>query len=131
MQLYNPAAGSGPLPIWTGGRESYATNTPALVVGAFSFDKSRYTSFSAIKFRALGAIGDTTSGLVELYNVTDASSVSTLTFTTTAQALKESADIQASLPASAKIYEVRIYLNSAPAGSDSVELYSAALEIIP
>lgn len=124
-------AGVGPEPIWAGGRESYGTNTPSLVVGAFEFDKSSYM-FSAIRFRAVAAQGDTVNAEVELFNVTDAATVVTLTFTTTAQAFMQSADIQASLPAASKIYEVRIQLAAAPGNSnDSVELYNAALEVIP
>lgn len=122
--------GIGPASFWIGGRESYDQQTPQLVVGAIEFDKSRY-SFSTIRFRAVGAKGDTVNAEVELFNVTDAASVATLTFTTTAQALQQSADIAASLPASSKIYECRINLAGAPGGNDSVELYKAELEVTP
>jgi len=124
------AAQGQTLSIWAGGRASYGLNTPALVVGAFEFNKSSY-SFSTIKFRAVGARGDSVTAVVELYNLSDASSVATLQFTNTATTLQESADISASLPAVSKLYEVRIYLNSAPGASDSVELFSAFLQVNP
>lgn len=122
--------GTGPASIWAGGRETYALDAPQLAVGAFEFDKSRYT-FSEIRFRAVAARGDVVNAEVELFNVTDAASVSTLVFTSTSQALGQTADIAAALPAASRIYEVRINLAAAPGGSDSVELYKAELEVIP
>jgi hypothetical protein len=123
-------AGTGPTSIWAGGRETYDQETPQLVVGAFEFQADRYT-FSTATFRAVAARGDTVNAEVELFNVTDAVTVATLTFSSTAQAMMESADITGSLPAASKIYEVRINLAGAPGASDSVELYKAELELVP
>lgn len=122
--------GVGPIPFWAGGRETYAFAAPKLIVGAFEFQADRYTFMSAT-FRAVAARGDTVDAEVELFNVTDAASVATLTFVSTSQVLLQSADITGSLPAASKIYEVRINLAAAPGGSDSVELYKAELELVP
>ncbi len=128
----DPGAGgvvTGPVSIWAGGRETYDQETPQLVVGAFEFQADRY-SFMSATFRAVAARGDTVDAEVELFNVTDAASVATLTFVSTSQVLMQSADITGSLPAASKIYEVRINLAAAPGGSDSVELYKAELELV-
>lgn len=119
-------------PTWlvAGGRETHNLDTPVKVVSGFEFDRSLFV-FSSIKFRAVGARGNTVNGVVELYNITDAVSVATLTFTSTSPALQESADIAGSLPASSKLYEVRIYLAAPFIASDSIELYSAYLNLAP
>jgi hypothetical protein len=119
-------------PTWlvAGGRATHNLDTPIKVVSGFEFDRSLFV-FSSIKFRAVGARGNTINGIVELYNLTDAVSVATLTFTSTSPALQESADIAGSLPASSKLYEVRIYLAAPFVAGDSIELYSAYLNLAP
>lgn len=124
------AGGIGPISIWAGGRESYAFEAPELVVGAFEFQADRY-AFDTATFRAVAARGDVVDAEVELFNVTDAVTVATLVFSSTSQALMQSADITGSLPDASKIYEVRVKLAGAPGGSDSVELYKAELELVP
>lgn len=121
---------SNPTWLTVGDRATHALDTPVKVVSAFEFDRSQFTS-STIKFRATGARGNTVNGVVELYNLTDAASVTTLTFSSTSPALQESADITGSLPASSKIYEVRIYLAAPFIAGDSIELYSAYLNLAP
>lgn len=121
---------SNPTWLTVGDRATHALDAPVKVVSAFEFDRSQFTS-STIKFRATGARGNTVNGVVELYNLTDAASVTTLTFSSTSPALQESADITGSLPASSKIYEVRIYLAAPFIAGDSIELYSAYLNLAP
>lgn len=116
--------------IWCGGRETYPLDTPHLVAGAIAFDPTVAT-ISSIKFRVVAAIGDVINGTVELYNLTDSVSVTTLAFASTASTLQVSGDILGLFPAASKIYEVRIYLDAAPGGNDSIELYSAFLEVVP
>lgn len=109
-------------------RDSHTLSTPRKVVSAFEFTRSSFTA-TTFKFRAVAAIGNTIGGRVELYNVTDSASVTILNFSSIATTLQVSGDLTGSLSAASKIYEVRIYLASPLILNDSVELYSAALEI--
>jgi hypothetical protein len=129
-QVGSGGGGTNPAFIPLAGRASHALDTPPLIVGGFEFTRSNFTA-TTIKFRAVAAKGNAIQANVQLYNVTDSVSVAILNFTSAATALQVSADITGSLPLTSRIYEVRIYLNAAPGGSDSVELYSAALEINP
>lgn len=114
--------------IWCGGRKTYAFDSPHFVAGAVEFDPAAET-FSAIKFRAVAAIGDLVAGVVELYNLTDNTTVTTLSFSSTDPTMQESADISELLPSGSNIYEVRVYLDETPGGNDSVELYSAFIKV--
>lgn len=117
--------GNGGLELWIGGRETYNLDTPPLIAGALSFGTADYKP-KKVYFRAVAARGDTVNAEVELFNLTDASSVATLTFSSTSPAMQE---VQVTLPAGAKIYECRIQLAAAPGVNDTVELYSAGLRL--
>lgn len=113
--------------MWIGGRETYNTNTPPLVAGDQSIDPAEYKP-KQVYFRAVAAMGDTIDAEVELYNLTDAVTVATLTFSSTTPALQQTL---VTLAVGAKIYEARIHLASAAISvDDTVELYSAEIKMV-
>jgi hypothetical protein len=136
--LFAPAvAPAGPLSIiTTGGRESHDSDTP-LIVGAFAFTPSIYLpDLTSLVFRAVAANGDIgLTNSVQLYNVTDAELVATLSFTSTSQVKDE---VTLTLGSGAgeidtpeHIYEVRIKLDVASGGpTETIELYSAELRVL-
>jgi hypothetical protein len=118
------------------GRSSYGSQTP-FVVGAFAFNPADYVVNAVnptLAFRAVAANGAAAlSNSVTLYNVTDASSVVTLSVTNTSITKLSAALVigggAGQIPNSEKIYEIQIYLNSDPLGdpNKTIELYSAHL----
>ena len=118
--------GVGGLLVWSGGRESWNDNATPLLVGAVSLNGSDYGG-RTVTFKAVAAMGNAgITGYVKLINVTDASDVATLAFDSQNQTLKETT---IALAAGAKIYEVEIYLAAAPGTGDTIELYSAFIEV--
>lgn len=80
-----------------------------IVVGAFTFDKTDYASATTIKFKATGYVTSASlTGTLTLYNKTDSAAVTTLSFTSVTLGEQISADVKASLPASKKVYEIRL-----------------------
>lgn len=119
--------GGGPISLWIGGRETYNVDTPSLVVGEQSIDPAEYKA-KQVYFRAVAAMGDTVDAEVELYNLTDAATVATLTFSSTSPAMQQTL---ITLAIGAKIYEARVHLAAASVGvNDSVELYSAEIKMV-
>lgn len=120
--------------VWMGGRETNALVTP-LVVGGSVFDPSVYLSTSSFYFVASAAAGAAgATGIVRLYDVTDAVTICDLSFTSTSvsqqsQVLTVSSPGANSIANSAKVYEIQIFLN-APFVGGSIELYSAAFKVI-
>ena len=122
-----------------GDRRSHNSNTP-LVVGAVAFNPNDVPGSPIVKFRAVFACG--TSPLtvhVKLHNISDGEDVTGADLTlvdTTATTKVESAALTIGAAAgniknSEKIYEVQIFLDSAPADpeTETIELYSAELRI--
>lgn len=109
-------------------KASHNSTTP-LIAGAAWLDGSMYpgNTFQFWATAAVGAAGAT--GYVELYNLTDASSVATLTFNSTTTGVQSTPVAPVLIPSASKVYEVRIYLAATGPGF-SIELYSAELAII-
>lgn len=86
------------------------TNSPTnIVVGSFVFNSSDYTGSTTIKFKAVGYVtSGSLTGTLTLYNKTDSSTVTILTFTSVTTGKQISSDITSSLPSSDKIYEIRL-----------------------
>jgi hypothetical protein len=130
-------------PIWAGGRETHNSDTP-LVVGAFAFNPDDYSIAKAsVAFTFIAVVANGTTPLtshIHLVNVTDAEVV-----TSSALSLVDSTD-QTKLVANLvtgtgageiktggeKIYECRIYLDSAPVdpNTETIELYKAELRAV-
>lgn len=127
-------------PIWAGGRETHNSDTP-LVVGAFALNPDDYDLAGAsVAFNFIAVVANGTTPLtthVHLVNVTDAEVVasSALSLVDSTNQTKLSAVLTVGAGAgelksgAEKIYECRIYLDSAPADPDTetIELYKAEL----
>lgn len=103
-----------------------------VVVGAFTFDKTDFSTATTIKFKATGYVSvGTLTGTLTLYNLTDATSVVSLTFTSVTIGEQISADIKSSLPSSHKVYECRLKVTGGggPGSGDLVLIEWAGLEI--
>lgn len=126
-----PAGGGG------GGSTDISTvlhqNTDASsdqVVGAFTFDKTDFSTATTIKFKATGYVtSGSLTGTLTMYNLTDSSSVAALTFTSVTIGEQISADVKASLPSSDKVYEFRLKVTGGSGPSDLVLIEWAGIEI--
>lgn len=90
------------------------TSSSPLSVGSVYVDPAALASFTQFDFEAVLNVTGTLSGLTayaKLYDVTGASNVATASSTSTTQAFARQTSI--SIPGSAKIYEVRLYVSSA------------------
>lgn len=102
------------------------TSTSDVVIGGAYFDPSQAKIAAGTTTLTLEAIGQVVSGVtgtLTLYNVTDASTAATLTWTETVATRKTAA---VTLPASAKIYELRIK-KSGGGASDYALVYGVNL----
>ncbi len=100
------------------------TETSYYVVGAVPFSPASFSG-KTIKFVAVAAqLGSAITGYVQLYNLTDESSVAVLDITGGTPTRYESSAL--TLPSGTKVYEVRIKSGSA---ANSLILYGAQLEM--
>jgi len=116
--------------------DSHGSATPK-VVCQFHLDPSQFgltNTTLSVKFRAVATNGN--AGLtthVQLWSVSDAESIAILNFTTTSTAMAEtSLTIGAGagqIDNSAKIYEVRIYVDSPVSVLDTIQLGSAEVQV--
>jgi len=117
--------------------DSHDSDTPKAVC-QFQFDPTDYEMTGATRtlvFRAVAANGGgVVSTNVRLYNLTDAEAISTLNFTSASPTMSEATLTEGSgageVDQSAKIYEVRIFVDSPDAVDDTIELGSAELRVI-
>jgi hypothetical protein len=97
------------------------------VVGAVGITGSELVSLT-VKFAVCGFVTNSgLTGTVSLYNVTDASLVTSLTFTELISTMKKSSAL--SLPAGAKVYEVRIKVTGGTGPSDLIQCMWAGIEL--
>lgn len=100
------------------------------VAGSLSFDPTTYAALAAIKFVATGYVSaGTLTGTIRLYNVTDDTMVTDLTFTSTTPGQQISAALV--LPNAAKIYEVRIKVAGVGIPTDVFYVQWAGFQIDP
>jgi hypothetical protein len=125
--------GATPVLLQNVGKMTTVDFTQGTVVnGQFAFDWSDYsTDYTAAKFQAVGSVTPPETGTVQLYNLTDGAPVATLgTFTSATPTKLVSADISGSLPASEKVYEIRISVTGSTA-ADTITVGSAVLRLEP
>jgi len=92
------------------------TSTSDVVIGGAYFDPASAKIAAGTTTLTLEAVGQVVAGVtgtLTLYNVTDASTAATLTWTETSATRKTAA---VSLPAAAKIYELRLKKSGGGAG---------------
>ena len=115
---------------------SNSTATPK-IVSQFMFDPTDYDWIGAsrsIVFRSVASNGGGAAlTKVQLYSLTDAEVISTLDFTSVSPSMAEEVLVEGAaageVDQSAKIYEVRIWVDSPDLVDDTVELGSAELRI--
>ncbi len=123
--------------IRVGDAESHDSATPK-VVSQFQFDPTDYDTAVATRslvFRAVVANGGgVASTNARLYNLTDGEAIATLNFTSATPTMKETTLTEGAgageVDLSAKVYEVRIFVDSPDAVDDTIELGSAELRVI-
>lgn len=138
------AGGGGGVPgeqfidtIRVGDVEGHDSATPK-VVSQFQFDPTDYDMAVATRslvFRAVAANGGgVASTNARLYNLTDGEAIATLNFTSAAPTMKETTLTEGAgageVDLSAKVYEVRIFVDAPDAIDDTIELGSAELRVI-
>ena len=118
------------------GADSHDSDTPK-VVHQFQFNPLDYDLDGATRtltFEAVAANGDTgITTHVQLYNLTDGEAIATLNFTSqtptaASSTLTEGAGV-GQVDQSAKVYEVRIYVDTPDMVNDTIELGSASLRV--
>jgi hypothetical protein len=104
--------------------------------GAFSFDSNDYSTATTIKFKATGYttnVSAALTGTLTLYNKTDSAAVTSgaLTFNSVTMGQQITVDIKANLPASLKVYELRLKVTGGggPGSQDLLVIESAYMEI--
>ncbi len=123
--------------IRVGDVEGHDSATPK-VVSQFQFDPTDYDLTGATRslvFRAVAANGGgVASTNARLYNLTDGEAIATLNFTSATPTMKEATLTEGAgageVDLSAKIYEVRIFVDAPDAVDDTIELGSAELRVI-
>lgn len=107
-------------------------------VSTFQFDPTEYDKAGhtrSLVFRAVASnAGGVASTNVRLYNVTDAETIATLNFTSASPTMAETTLTEGAgageIDLSAKIYEVRIFVDAPDAVDDQIILGSAELRVI-
>jgi len=121
------------------GRSTHASTIPR-IVGSFAFNPLDHVVNlvpPVLAFRALAANGTPAlTNSVQLYNLTDAAVVTTLSFTSTST-VKQVAALTigggaGQIPNSEKVYEIRIFMGADPGGDPlrTIELYSANMTAV-
>jgi hypothetical protein len=123
--------------IRAGEGDSHDSDTP-LVVSQFQFNPLDYAinnTTRTLKFRAVAANGGGAAlTQVQLYNLTDGEAIATLNFVsatpTAAEVALTEGPLAGQIDQSAKVYEVRIWVDTPDAVDDTIELGSAELQVI-
>jgi hypothetical protein len=102
-----------------------------IVVGAFGFDSTAYPNaafyLDTTAYVTLGSL----TGSIQLYNFTDSAEVVALNITDIVSTRNVSSDLAPSLPASGKMYELRIKVTGGAGQEDRINCMWAGLRIVP